>query len=155
MKLSVIDILTYSRIAGEDRLLQVLSDFVCALNPEVERFLKEKAEQYAKLKASVTYLVVDSSTGVVLGYFTLVLKPFSIHKDKLSSNNRRLISRFAELNERTGEYTAALYLIAQVGKNFALPEPERISGKELIDLALEKLRAAQGDCRRKARPCRT
>ena len=118
--------------------------FDCRLNPEVQDFLVRKAMQAGKLKSAITYLVFDAGTSQLLGYFTLVLKSFSIARDKLSSNNRRLISRFAELNERTGEYTAALYPIAQVGKNFAVPESARISGRELIDLALEKLRAAQG-----------
>ena len=139
----VIDILSYADMAGEECLHQVLGDFSCPLNEEVEKFLKEKAEQSAKLKSSVTYFVVDTTSGIVLGYFTLVLKPFAIHESKLSKSNIRLISRFAERNEETGSFTAALYLIAQIGKNYALPEECRISGGDLISLALDKLRAAQ------------
>lgn len=140
----VLELGAYSRLVGEDSVGLVLQTFDCRLNPEVQDFLSRKAIQAGKLKSAITYLVFDTGTSRLVGYFTLVLKPFSIAKDKLSSNNRKLISRFAELNERTGEYTAALYLIAQVGKNFAIPESVRISGKELIDLALERLRAAQG-----------
>ena len=66
-----------------------------------------------------------------------------IHESKLSKTNIRLISRFAERNEETGLFTAALYLFAQIGKNYALPEDCRISGGDLISLALDKLRAAQ------------
>ena len=73
----------------------------------------------------------------------MVLKSFSISRDKLSSNNRKLISRFAELNERSGEYTTALYLIAQIGKNYAIEEDLRITGEDLLNLAIEKLCDAQ------------
>ena len=129
-----------SLAAGGDALF---SGFACPLNKEVDDFLKNKAVQSNKLKASVSYLVVDSETAVLLGYFTLVLKPFTIHESKLSKTNIRLISRFAERNEETGSFTAALYLIAQIGKNYALPEDRRISGGDLMSLALDKLRAAQ------------
>ena len=126
--------------AGGDALF---SGFACPLNKEVDDFLKNKAVQSNKLNASVSYLVVDSETAVLLGYFTLVLKPFTIHESKLSTTNIRLISRFAERNDETGSFTAALYLIAQIGKNYALPEECRISGGDLMSLALDKLRAAQ------------
>ncbi len=140
----VLELGTYVRVVGEEATRLVLQTFDCGINPEVQEFLSRKALQAEKLKSAITYLVFSSATSQLLGYFTLVLKPFSVARDKLSSKNRRLISRFAELNERTGEYTTALYLIAQVGKNFAIAGPERISGKALIDLALERLRAAQG-----------
>lgn len=140
----VLELGAYSCLVGEDNVGLVLRTFDCRINPEVQDFLSRKAMQAEKLKSAITYLVFDTGTSHLVGYFTLVLKSFSIAKDKLSSNNRKLISRFAELSERTGEYTAALYLIAQVGKNFAIPESVRISGRELIDLALERLRAAQG-----------
>ena len=126
--------------AGGDALF---SGFACPLNKEVDDFLKNKAVQSNKLNASVSYLVVDSETAVLLGYFTLVLKPFTIHESKLSKTNIRLISRFAERNDETGSFTTALYLIAQIGKNYALPEECRISGGDLMSLALDKLRAAQ------------
>lgn len=139
----VIDILSYANMAGEACLHHVLGDFVCPLNDEVEKFLKEKAEQSAKLKSSVTYFVVDTMSGILLGYFTLVLKSFTIHESKLSKTNIRLISRFAERDEETGSYTVALYLIAQIGKNYSLPKERRISGGDLMNLALDKLRLAQ------------
>lgn len=39
------------------------------------------------------------------------------------------------LNEETNTYTASAYLIAQLGKNFALPENQRINGSELLNMA--------------------
>ena len=116
-------------------------DFSSPLNDEVQEFLQKKAVHSLHLGASMTYLVYDSNTSRLLGYFTLVLKPFSIEKEKLSKTKCRLIERFADMD---GErYTAAVYLIAQIGKNFAIEDGERISGDELLRLAFEKLYVAR------------
>ena len=39
---------------GEDELLQILSEFSCPLNPDVERFLKHSSIEFAKKNQSVT-----------------------------------------------------------------------------------------------------
>ena len=116
-------------------------DFSCPLNEEVQEFLQKKAVHSLHLGASMTYLVYDNNTSRLLGYFTLVLKPFSIEKEKLSKTKCRLIERFADVDKE--RYTAAVYLIAQIGKNFAIEDGERISGDELLRLAFEKLYAAR------------
>ena len=127
---------------GEDPLSALLSSYRCPINPEVEDFLKRKAMQSSRLGASVTYLVSDSSHAL-LGYFTLLLKSFRIGAGGLSSSNRRLVSRFAELDEETGCYNVPVYLIAQLGKNFAIAERSRIDGNVLLKLAFKILRRAQ------------
>ena len=40
---------------GEDTLAQLLSEFLCPMNPDVERFLKEQAIEFAK-KTSGSYI---------------------------------------------------------------------------------------------------
>ncbi len=132
-----------AQMMGEEALADILDSYSCPLNPEVEDFLKHKALQSSRIGASVTYLVVSPS-GSLLGYFTLLLKAFQIEASKLSSTNRRLISRFAELDARHNLYNAAVYLIAQIGKNFAVGTDTPISGSDLIQLAFKILRRAQG-----------
>ena len=127
---------------GEEQLSALLGAYRCPLNPEVEEFLKRKAVPSSRLGASVTYLVSDSSHAL-LGYFTLLLKSFRIEAAGLSATNRRLVSRFAELDEETGCYHAAVYLIAQLGKNFAVAGRHRIDGSVLLKLAFKILRRAQ------------
>ena len=39
---------------GEDALVQLLSEFSCPLNPDVERFLKEQAIEFTKKHQAVT-----------------------------------------------------------------------------------------------------
>jgi hypothetical protein len=58
----------------------------------------------------------------------------------LNSANKRLISRFSELDS-SGNFTASVYLIAQIGKNFALPKDSQIEGSELLWSAMDVFRS--------------
>jgi len=142
-KLSVWRIDKFAKTVGEAVLSSTLSSFAVPLNSEVEDFIRKKALQATKLKSSISYLVIDEDLADVVGYFTLLVKPFTILAASLSSKNRRLIARFAEENTEAGDYTASVYLIAQIGKNYAIEEPLQISGGDLLNMALDKLRAAQ------------
>lgn len=142
-KLSVWRIDKFAKMVGEAVLSSTLSSFAVPLNSEVEDFIRKKALQATKLKSSISYLVIDEDLADVVGYFTLLVKPFTIQAASLSSKNRRLIARFAEENTEAGDYTASVYLIAQIGKNYAIEEPLQISGGDLLNMALDKLRAAQ------------
>ena len=142
-KLSVWRIDKFAKTVGEAVLSSTLSSFAVPLNSEVEDFIRKKALQATKLKSSISYLVIDEDLADIVGYFTLLVKPFTIQAASLSSKNRRLIARFAEENTEAGDYTASVYLIAQIGKNYAIDEPLQISGGDLLNMALDKLRAAQ------------
>lgn len=142
-KLSVWRIDKFAKTVGEAVLSSTLSSFAVPLNSEVEDFIRKKALQATKLKSSISYLVIDEDLADVVGYFTLLVKPFTIQAASLSSKNRRLIARFAEENTEAGDYTASVYLIAQIGKNYAIEEPLQISGGDLLNMAVDKLRAAQ------------
>ena len=64
---------------GEDALRQILSEFFCDKNLDVERFLKEQSIEFTKKNQSVTYLVFSNDDVSLAGYFTLAIKPiFSI-----------------------------------------------------------------------------
>lgn len=130
----------YEANIGGEGLNEFLDSFSCPINPEVEHFLKHKAVLSAKLSSSQTYLVCSDTTGELLGYYTLVLKSYSVNVAKLSSANRRLVSRFAEADD-AGNFNAAVYLIAQIGKNFAVAEKDRVAGGDLIANALDEFRA--------------
>ena len=142
-KLSVWRIDKFAKTVGEAVLSSTLSSFAVPLNSEVEDFIRKKALQATKLKSSISYLVIDEDLVDVVGYFTLLVKPFTIQAASLSSKNRRLIARFAEENTEAGDYTASVYLIAQIGKNYAIEEQLQISGGDLLNMALDKLRTAQ------------
>lgn len=53
----------------------------------------------------------------------------------MSNTVKRKLQRISKLDEATDTYTAAAFLIAQLGKNYTNQMNERISGEELLDMA--------------------
>ena len=128
---------------GESRLLQVLSGFSCPRNPDVERFLKKSSIEFTKKNQSVTYLIFDINSMVLVGYFTLALKPLTVRGETVSNTVKRKLLRISEWDEKTDTYTMSAYLIAQLGKNYAGGRDKEISGKALIELAWMMIEKAQ------------
>ena len=130
---------------GRENVANVFAEFDCSKNADIDGFLKNNAVDFARRQISVSHLVFDSATRACLGYFTLTHKPLSLEADKLSATVRRRIERFAKC--RSGNdirtYTLSAFLIAQIGKNFKIPETQRIPGKDLLALAMDELRLAQ------------
>ena len=130
---------------GRENVANVFAEFDCSKNADIDGFLKNNAVDFARRQISVSHLVFDSATRACLGYFTLTHKPLSLEADKLSATVRRRIERFAKC--RSGSdirtYTLSAFLIAQIGKNFKIPETQRIPGKDLLALAMDELRLAQ------------
>ncbi|MBR2215122.1 MAG: GNAT family acetyltransferase [Selenomonadaceae bacterium] len=136
-----------SAYMGEKALNSLLSDFSCPPNQEVEQFLKHSAIEFTKKSQSVTYLVFNrvSYSDLLVGYFTLTIKPLSVRASAISKTMGRKLARVSVLNPVTNTYTASAYLVAQLGKNFALPKEERIGGAALLDLAGQRIAKTQYD----------
>ena len=128
---------------GEDELLQILSEFSCPLNPDVERFLKYSSIEFTKKNQSVTYLVFSVADGKLLGYFTLALKPLTVRGETVSSTVKKKLLRVSELDTKSDTYTMSAYLIAQLGKNYSEYDGKMITGTELLGLAWDKIKATQ------------
>ena len=111
---------------GEADLQEAVSDFSCPKNPDVEHFLKDNAIEFTKKNQSVTYLVMSNEDGMIVGYFTIALKPITVNANRMSNTVKRKLQRISKLDEATGTYTAAAFLIAQLGKNFTNQLNERI-----------------------------
>lgn len=128
---------------GEADLRAAISDFSCPRNLDVETFLKKNAIEFTKKNQSVTYLVFANEDGKILGYFTIALKPITVSASMISNTVKRRLQRISKLDEVTETYTAAAFLIAQLGKNFQDGVNERISGEELLDIAWIVVRGLQ------------
>ena len=128
---------------GEDELLQILSEFSCPLNPDVERFLKYSSIEFTKKNQSVTYLVFSVADGKLLGYFTLALKPLTVRGETVSNTVKRKLLRVSELDKKSDTYTMSAYLIAQLGKNYSENDGKMITGAKLLGLAWNKIKATQ------------
>ena len=146
-KFSVINIRKYlqkdDKRLGEKDLVQILSEFSCEKNPDVERFLKQSSIEFAKKNQSVTYIVLSVEDGELLGYFTIALKPLVVRGETVSNTVKKKLLRISELNKETQTYTMSAYLIAQLGKNFSNGANERITGAELLEAAWKKIEEIQ------------
>lgn len=107
---------------GEDKLKQLLSEFSCPLNPDVERFLKEQAIIFTKKHQAVTYLVLSLEDVALLGYFSITVKPLVVKSEPFSNKVKRKLARFSKVDEQDQTYNLAAYLIAQLGKTLALKQ---------------------------------
>ncbi|MDO4797380.1 MAG: GNAT family acetyltransferase [Coriobacteriales bacterium] len=114
-----------------------------SLNPDIEHFLHYNAIQFAKMKTAVTYLVIDLEDGALLGYFTLAHKPLCVTADGLSRKVRDQLKWFSKLDESEQSYTVSAFLLAQFGKNYGVEDGKRITGAELMAVAMEQLRNVQ------------
>ncbi|MBQ7644005.1 MAG: GNAT family acetyltransferase, partial [Spirochaetales bacterium] len=99
---------------GEDILRQVLSEFSCERNQDVEDFLKRQAIDFTNKHQSVTYLVFATDDAQLLGYFALTIKPITVSGESFSNTVRKKLSRVSVLDEEENTYSLAAYLIAQL-----------------------------------------
>lgn len=128
---------------GEETLVQFLSEFSCPLNPDVERFLKEQAIDFTKKHQAVTYLVLSLEDAELLGYFSIAIKPLVVKSEPFSNTVKRKIARFSKLDKNEQTYNLAAYLIAQLGKNFHERVKGRITGQELLEVAIRQIQLLQ------------
>lgn len=140
MSLEISNILDMVKAVGEDEVNDILSDFSCPLNPEIEYFLKHDAIQFAKEKTAITYLVFNEN-GEFVAYFTLTHKAVEIEGRSLSNSVKRRLRKISTFEEETESFLMSAFLIAQFGKNYAIPG--KIDGTELMKNALTKLQDIQ------------
>ena len=152
MRASVINISDLLSNNQEELLRAYIATYSCemekdgerkSLNPDIERFLNDNAIHFARMKTGITYLVIDEEDGALLAYFSLTHKPLEIPADGLSRKIKDKIKRFSALDEESGSYQVSAFLIGQIGKNYAVDNGNRISGSQVMELAMERLRFAQ------------
>ena len=132
---------------GENDLQKILSDFFSPKNRDVERFLKKNAIEFTKKHQSVTYLVISKDEMSLVGYFSLAVKSIKISAKDISNRAKKKLERIGRLDKKENCYTIAAYLIAQLGKNYNENLRKRITGTELLDIAictLQEIRYALG-----------
>lgn len=126
---------------GEEEIRNILSDFSCEKNLEIEAFVRNKSIDFAKKKTSITYLVLDENSELA-AIFTLTHKAIQIGNEGLSKTAQKKMQRFAQLDESSGTYFMSAFLIAQFGKNLAY-SGTAITGNQLMRMAEEVLEDIQ------------
>ncbi len=130
---------------GEEKTRDLLSGFLCPQNLDVESFLREKAILFATQQYATTYLVFMSYQGkvVLVGYYALAYKAVVIKGNVLNATWRSRLRRYASYDKELKQFTIALPLIGQLGKNYANNYNELITGDDLLHLACERVRSLQ------------
>lgn len=113
------------------------------MNPDVERFLKKQAIDFANKHQAVTYLVLSLEDAELLGYFSITIKPLVVKAEPFSNTAKRKLARFSEIDKNEQTYNLAAYLIAQLGKNFNDKVKGRITGQELLEAAIRQTQILQ------------
>ena len=133
---------------GIAEVTKMLAAFSCPYNTDVEDFLHNKAEEFAKQGLATTHLIFASyqDTMRLVGYFALAYKYFHIDlnaKGKIGSNLRHRLRKFASYDENLKKWLVPAPLIAQLGKNYANGYNELITGDELLKIACDTVKEAQ------------
>ena len=128
-------------IDGEEFVREILSDFSCGKNPEIDRFIQNNAVDFANQKTSITYLVTDED-GNIPGIFALTHKAIEIRAKELSNTLKKKLNRYAK-SENGSDYTIFAFLIAQFGKSNEADE--NFTGDVLMELAMNTLKRIQHD----------
>lgn len=142
MNMQVVNILDLIAAVGEEAVQELLSDFSCPKNLEVEGFVRNNAVEFSKKKMSVTHCVMDE--GKLLAIFTLTHKAVEVAASSLTSTAKKKMERFARVDESSGFYNVSAFLIAQFGKNFS-EDTSLLSGDALMKCAIEVLQRVQFD----------
>lgn len=126
---------------GEDKVKEILSEFSCPINEDIEYFLKSKSIEFEKQSISATQLVFTSfkSNVVLIGYYTLATKAFNISKMSISKKLIKKLNKFATYSPELKAYILPAPLIAQLGKNYNNNYNKLITGDELLSMAIEDI----------------
>lgn len=132
---------------GEDRCMEILSEFSCPYDKDIEKFLTSRsyAIEFAKQGIAQTFLVFASyqKNPVLCGYFSIASKYIIVRTKSISKTLVRKIRKFSGSVADTDGLVIVAPLIAQLGKNFTNNYNELISGDELLKIAIEKVKDAQ------------
>lgn len=132
---------------GEEKSKQILSNFCCPKNKDVEDFIKLKSIEFSKQGLAgihLVFIIIDDNLSL-LGYFALSNKIISISSKSLSNTLKKRISKFATYDKETNTYILSSILIGQLGKNYNNGLNEYIKGDELLKIACDKVRETQMD----------
>lgn len=110
----------------EDGLVKMLHSFSCNINESIESFLHKGAVREEKEDRARTTLMVDSETGDIVGYFTLLIESFSF--TTASGKNRK---RIAGNKDATNFHCILIGKIGRSDKYKGI-----VSGAEILEAAI-------------------
>lgn len=137
---------------GEDETKKILSYFECPQNLDVQNFIRYKAIVFSQQGIARTHLIYWCNradgwgeTKELVGYYTLASKSIVVHKNAVSKSIWKKVSKFGNRAANSKECIFPSILIGQLGKNYAEGNNYLISGDELLNLALDKIKSVQNE----------
>ena len=120
---------------------KILKSFKSIEKNSIEDFLHNKAIDFEKSFISATHIIFNEKGSEVLGYFTLANKSLIIKKEKFEKFSKTQQKRFSQSGRilENGSCVVNSFLIAQIGKNYALKKDEQIKGMEILNIAYDLL----------------
>lgn len=145
MGFNILNLRDIYKAIGEEKTKEILNNFECNLNKDVEDFLKSKSIEFSKQSIAETFIVTTSyqKEEIIVGYFAITNKITRIKRNALSIKKRKRFSRFAEYDEENKCYLISIPLIGQLGKNYKNDYNKLIQGDILLKLACDKIKEAQ------------
>lgn len=125
---------------GENQCIEVVANFSCPKDIDIENFLKNTAICNQKMNISRTYLVYTSfeNNMILVGYYSIAIKPLTLNCD-ISKTLKRKITGFKDVNVNG----IPVFLLGQMGKNFQNGYDKLITGQELFGFAIKSIKDAQ------------
>ena len=134
---------------GESEVKNILSSFVSPKNIDVQDFIQNKAIIFSQQSLGKTVLVYwlsdDGKERHLVGYYTLANKILNISHSALSNRLSSRVFRYATYNQENDVYSIAAILIGQLSKNFLDGNELLISGSDLLQMALDRIREVQSE----------
>lgn len=123
----------------ESAVLQKMQEFDCPANEEINTFFHDKAIGSVKRHQTATFLVVDEQNQIH-GFYSLTHKSLEVSASNLSKTYAKKIAMHSDFDESRNSFYISAFLIAQFGKNQNIPRDSVISGDEMMNLVLTRLR---------------
>lgn len=130
---SVLDLIESS---DENIVRQLLSEFSCPANSEIEFFARKNAMEFSKRRITVTHLLLDENAQVV-ALLALTHKAIEIDGSLLSNSLYKKLTRYALPEPDSNTFLVSAFLIAQVGKNYSNEICNEKLGNEIMQAAFD------------------
>ena len=113
------------------------------------KLFENKGNRIFKKGFSKTHLVYwttdDGNEKELVGYYTIASKFITIQRSVINYREARKLREHGIFDSKLNEYTVAAPLIAQLGKNFHNGNNTLISGKDLLQMAIDKIKMVQNE----------
>lgn len=121
---------------GEDNTQQLLQEFKCSRNADVQGFIHEKAIRFEQTARAKTFFLVNDEQAL-LAFYSLTFKQLSLQNFMISKSLIKRLDGFS----KNATYINA-YLIGQIAKNTAIT-PNPLTLKDILATIFEQLTMAQ------------